>query len=81
MTGPKKKAKRSLADIGKAAARRAQRDALLAELEAQEWNLTATAEVFGMAGPNVIRALKDLAPDEYEKARKHGRISPANRRE
>lgn len=76
-----KKKTRSLAEIGREASQNAQRIALLAELEAQGWNLTATAEAFGIAGPNVIRALKSLAPEEYEKARRDGRISPANRRD
>lgn len=67
-------AKPTLAEIG----REAQRVALLAELKAQDWNLTATARELGLTGPsNVIRALKSLGlEDVYEDAKKRGDIAP-----
>lgn len=75
--------KPSLTEIGRQAAKDAQRRALLAELDANDWNLTATAEALQVSGgsPNIIRALKQLAPDEYEAAKTDGRVSPGNRRE
>ena len=67
-------AKPTLAEIG----REAQRKALLTELKAQDWNLTATARELGLTGPsNVIRALKTLGlAAEYEAAKKRGDIAP-----
>lgn len=74
--------KLSLAEIGRRAAKDAQRKALLDALVANDWNLTRTAEALLVHGTgNLIRMLKDLAPDEYEAAKADGRISPANRRE
>jgi transcriptional regulator with GAF, ATPase, and Fis domain len=74
----RKPKKPTLTDIGREAARKAQRDALLAELRAQEWNLTATAKELGLNnGSNVIRSIRALGlDDEYERARQRGDIAP-----
>jgi len=65
----------SFAEIGREAAREAQRKALLRALKAHEWNLARTAEALAMgSGSAVIRALKLLAPEEYDAAREDGRI-------
>lgn len=66
----------TLAGIGHAASYRARRKALLEELQAQRWNLTATAKVFGMnSAGNVIRSIKALdLVAEYEAARAAGLI-------
>jgi len=73
---------KTFAEVGREAAREAQRKVLLEAWEAHAWNMTATAEALSMGdGTAVIRALKALAPEEYEAAKKDGRISPANRRE
>lgn len=68
--------------VGNDAKAAAQRKLLLDTLKQNGWNLTATAEALEMAAlANVIRALQELAPDEYEAARRDGRISPGNRRD
>lgn len=72
--------KRTFAEIGRAAARAAQREALLAALEKHGWSLTRAGEALGMLQPAVVRALKDLAPEEYEKAKTDGRIVPGIRK-
>ncbi len=78
---PAKAKRKTFAEVGREAAREAQRRVLLEELDAQGWNLSATAEALGMGAlPAVIRALKSLALDEYEKAKADGRVSPRNRR-
>ncbi len=66
--------KRTLAEIG----REAQREALLAALEANNWNLTATARDLGLTNAsNVIRALRTLGlGDRYEAAKAEGKIVP-----
>ncbi len=72
---PRKKSK--LTQVGDAAKRAAMREALLAELDRQGWNLTKPAAALEMgdtAAPVAI-ALRDLAPDVYERARSDGRIS------
>ena len=69
------------AQTGDDARRDAQRKLLLKTLREFDWNLTATAEALGMAGsPAVIKALRDVAPDEYEMAREDRRVSQGNRR-
>lgn len=71
---PRKKSK--LTQIGDAAKRAAMREALLAELDRQGWNLTKTAAALEMAGSSAVSiALAEFAADEYEKAREDGRIS------
>lgn len=68
--------------VGNDAKAAAQRKLLLDTLKQNGWNLTATAEALEMSAlTNVIRALQELAPDEYEAARRDGRISPGNRRD
>ena len=67
--------KLSFAEIGRRAAKDAQRKALLDALAANGWNLTATAKDLEMgAGAHVIRALKELAPDEHEAAKARGDV-------
>lgn len=73
----------SFAEVGRAAAKAAQRETLLEALKANGWNLTATAEALGMGSlpSSVIRSIKTLGlEEEYEKARASGKISPGNRR-
>lgn len=69
------------ADVGREASRAAQRAALLAALAARSWNLSAVARELKITDTSaVIRALKSLAPDEYEAAKKDGRIAPGRRK-
>lgn len=57
-------------------ARHAGRLALLATCDALGWNLTRVAEVLEMTTPaDVIRALKELAPAEYEAAKARGDVA------
>ena len=67
---------RSLVQIERDAARAAGREALLAELERQDWNLTATAKALGLSHPsNLIRAIHRLGlSEQYETAKAGGRI-------
>lgn len=70
----RKKSKLTLAR--EEAAQLAGRTLLLGTCEALKWNLTRVAETLDMATPSdVIRALKELAPDEYEAAQKRGDIA------
>ena len=63
------------AQEGDAARRKAQRKLLLATLRSHKWNLRAAADALGLSGSaGVVRALKDVAPDEYAAARLDGRI-------
>ena len=66
----------TLAEIGREAAKAAQRKALLAELKRQDWNLTATAETLGVASvSNLLRSVVALALEaEYEAAPGAGKI-------
>lgn len=65
----------TFAEIGRDAARAAQRKALLKALRANHWNLTATSDALVMGGrAAVIRALKALAPEEYESAKARGDV-------
>lgn len=75
---PEGRRKSKLTQIGDEAKKGAMRDALLAELKRQQWNLTRAAEALEMAGPSaVITALRDLdLGDEYEAARSRGDIAP-----
>lgn len=76
----KTKARSRYAQVGDDARRKAQRELLLATLEEQSWNLTHTAAALGMSGtPAVIKALQDVAPEEYERAKQSKKISPGNR--
>lgn len=69
------------AQTGDEARRKAQRKLLLATLRAHGWNLRGAAEPLGLSGsPGVIRALKDVAPEEYAAAKADGRIQPGVRR-
>lgn len=71
--------------VGDEAKATAQKALLLKTLKANDWNMTKTGEALEMgtgagAGTAVIRALKELAPEEYERAKADDRVSPANRR-
>lgn len=67
---------------GERCAAEGKRALLLKTLERHGWNLTATAAALEMGfAQSVVRALNELAPEEYEAARRDGRISPGNRRE
>lgn len=69
------------ARTGDDARRDAQRKLLLRTLRAQGWNLRASAVALGLSGtPGVVRALKEVAPDEYTAAKADGRIKPGVRR-
>jgi transcriptional regulator with GAF, ATPase, and Fis domain len=61
----------SFAEIGRRAAKEAQRAALLEALKQEDWNLTAVAKRLSMgAASNVIRAIRDLDLREvYDNAR------------
>jgi transcriptional regulator of acetoin/glycerol metabolism len=82
-TASKKPAKPTFAEIGREAAKKAQRDALLAELKAEEWNLSAVAVSLKMGtASTVIRAIRALdLSDDYEKARTRGDVRPGPRAE
>lgn len=71
----------SLAEIGKRAQREAQREALLKELEAQDWNLSAVARELSVGHASaVIRAIHKLGLDaEYEAARARRDVRPGPR--
>ena len=77
--GSKKPAGRKLSRLtiaGDEASRLARRTMLLATCAAVKWNLTRAAEALDLATPSdVIRALKDLAPEEYEAARERGDVA------
>ena len=61
-------------------ARAAKRDLLLRTLDANGWNFAATARALDVAGtPAIIRALNDVAPDEYNRAKRDGRVAPGKR--
>lgn len=68
---------RSLAEIGRDAARKAQREALLATLEACGWRLTEAGAAIGLNGGagNVLRSIRSLGLSaEYEAAKAAGKI-------
>lgn len=70
------RAKSALTLAGEQAARDAKRALLLKALKDNGWNLTRTAESLNMGSTgNVARALQELAPDEYEAAKKRGDIA------
>lgn len=73
-----KTAKRpTLSEIGQ----EAKRIALLAELVAQDWNLTAVAHELGLTNAsNVVRAIRVLGlEDEYDAAKARGDIVQGRR--
>lgn len=82
-TNPPPRRKTSLlTETGDAAKAKAERVLLLKTLRENGWNLTATAEALRLADTSaVIRALKTLAPEEYEAAKDRGDVHAANRRE
>jgi len=68
----------SFAEVGRAAAKAAQRETLLDALKANGWNLTHTSVALTLGGPSaVIRAIKSLGLDrEYDAAKKRGDVAP-----
>lgn len=69
------------AQTGDDARRKAQRALLLRALREHRWNMLDAAAALGLSGtPGVVRALKDVAPDEYAAAKADGRIRPGVRR-
>ncbi len=77
---PKTTPASTFAEIGRHAAREAQRRAILAAATAHGWNLSAVAAALQMGDASaVIRALKALAPDEYEAAKAAGKVAPGRR--
>lgn len=70
------RARPTLAEIGREASRLARRAALLAELEAQGWNLTSTGSALGIPNvSNLIRTIREVGLEaEYEAARAAGKI-------
>lgn len=85
MSGTKKATatgrKRSLLTaVGDEGARRAKAAMLLGACLGADWNLSRVAERLGMtSASDVLRALKELLPEQLEAARKRGDISPQNR--
>jgi transcriptional regulator with GAF, ATPase, and Fis domain len=75
---PTEPTKPSYAEVGREAARVAQREALHRELVAQGWNLSATAKELRMGTASaVIRAIHKLGlSKEYKAAQKRGDIFP-----
>lgn len=77
----RKRAPSAYAKAGDDARRAAQRELLLSTLKAHDWNLRASAVDLGLTGtPGVVRALLDVAADEYAAAKADGRIRPGVRR-
>ena len=73
---PAGRKKSKLTTAGDEASQLARRTLLLGTCEAAKWNLTRVAEALDLAtGADVIRALKELAPEEYEAAQTDGRIA------
>lgn len=72
---------RSLAEIGRDAARKAQREALLATLEACGWNMAHAAKALRMGGtPVVLRSIRSLGLlDEYLDAKRDRRVVAGRR--
>jgi len=63
------------ARTGDDARREAQRKLLLRTLKAHGWNLRASAVALGLSGSaGVVRALQEVAPEEYAAAKADGRI-------
>lgn len=80
-TPPPKPPKSEYAEVGRAAALEKQRAYLLAKLNANDWNLTATARDTGLANAsNVTREIKKVGlAKEYEAAREAGKITRGSR--
>lgn len=65
-----------LTRAGDDASRLTRRTLLLTTCETLAWNLTRVAEALELAtASDVIRALKELAPEEYEAARTRGDVA------
>lgn len=73
---PAGRKKSKLTAAGEEGSQLARRTLLLGTCEALKWNLARVAEVLELAShADVIRALKELAPEEYEAARDAGKIA------
>ena len=69
-----------LSAAGEEASRLARRTLLLTTCETLGWDLTKVAAALELAtGADVIRGLKELAPDEYAAAQADGRIRRGRR--
>ena len=78
----KVRAKSELTKVGDDAKAKAQKALLLKTLKANRYNLSAVAEALNMGPATAVsRALRTLAPVEYEAAKAAGLISQGNRRE
>lgn len=66
--GPRKS---RFAEVGREAARKAQRQLVLDELKRHDWNLTDTAKALGLAHASAVsRAIDELnLADEYEQGK------------
>lgn len=73
---PEGRKKSKLTAAREEASRLAGRTMLLATCDALKWNLTRVAEALELATPSdVIRALKELAPEEYAAAQERGDVA------
>lgn len=79
--GTKRRKVSTLAKVGESARVAAQRQLLLSTLDANRWNLTATAEALGLTDSSaVLRAALTLGlKKELAAARKRGLVSRQNR--
>lgn len=74
-TAPEGRKKSKLTLAREEGSRLAGRTLLLGTCEATGWNLARVAEVLGLASnADVIRALNELAPEEYARAQDEGLI-------
>lgn len=67
------------ATTGERGRREAQRKLMLEVIAEVGWNLHAIGRKLGIKAPNVIAALQDVAPLEYESAKRGGLISKGSR--
>lgn len=69
-----------LSAAGEEASRLARRTLLLTTCETVQWDLSAVARALELTtSADVIRALRELAPSEYEEAKLSGKIKRGRR--
>lgn len=56
------------------AAEQAQHDLLVKTAEECDWSIRKMANALNVTPPSVVRALRELAPKEYEKAKAAGKV-------
>ena len=79
-TAPKTRTRSELTLAGERAAAAAKRDVLLTACRCCDWNLSRVAEKLALtSASDVLRALKELAPEDLAAARKRGDVSTQNR--